>query len=302
MATAEQFSDISLREVREEDAEEVARLFRVVFGEDRPVDAEQVVSWVRNRELKPDWLRVVELDGRIVGYGDIAIDEQEVAVDVAAPDHSGRLFEWAEERARAERVRRVRTHVPAGHELERLAERRGYRLWRCSYTMEVVLDDVVPEAPVMPTPFVLRRYEPDDADALRAALDEAFAEDPFFHETTPGYFREFYLRARGFDPSLWLLAWDEDELAGFLLAFPERAGDRSLGWIDSLGVRPRWRRQGLGHGLLRTALHELHARGLRRVGLGVDAENATGALRLYEGVGMVVVRHWNNWTLDLTAD
>src|SRR5215203_5760658 len=116
MAAAERFPGLLLRELREEDAEEVAQLFRVVFGEDRPVDAEQVVSWVRNRELKPEWLRVVELDGRIVGYGDLAIDELEVAVDVAAPGHSDRLFEWAEERARAERVQRVRTHVPAGHE------------------------------------------------------------------------------------------------------------------------------------------------------------------------------------------
>lgn len=302
MGKAEPVPGISLRELREEDAEQVAQLFRVVFGEDRPVDAEQVVSWVRNRELQPEWLRVVELNGRVVGYGDIAIDEHEVAVDVAAPVYAGYLFEWAEERGRAERVQRVRTHVPAGHELEELVERRGYQPWRASYSMEVVLDDALLEAPPMPAPFVLRRYEPEHEDALRAALDEAFADDPFYHEASPSYFREFYLRARGFDPSLWLLAWDGDELAGFLLAFPERGGERSLGWVEALGVRPRWRHRGLGEKLLRTALHDLHARGLRRIGLGVDAENATGALRLYERVGMVVIRHWNNWTLDLTAD
>ena len=91
MATAERFSGISLREVREEDAEEVAQLFRVVFGEGRPVDAEQVVSWVRNRELKPEWLRVVELDRRIVGYGDIAIDERGRPVPVVLVSWHARL-------------------------------------------------------------------------------------------------------------------------------------------------------------------------------------------------------------------
>jgi ribosomal protein S18 acetylase RimI-like enzyme len=38
---------------------------------------------------------------------------------------------------------------------------------------------------------------------------------------------------------------------------------------------------------------------VRRVGLGVDTENETGALRLYERVGMRAVRQGDNWTLDL---
>jgi mycothiol synthase len=167
--------------------------------------------------------------------------------------------------------------------------------------MEIVLDDSPPEAPRLPTPFQLHRYRPHDDDALRTAINEAFADDPFHEDVTASNFREFYLRARGFDPSLWLLAWDGHELAGFLLAYPERAGERDLGWIGSLGVRRQWRRRGLGEGLLRTALHDLHARGLRRVGLGVDAENATGAVGLYRRVGMKVMRQANNWTLDLKA-
>ncbi|MGH3136718.1 MAG: hypothetical protein ACRDPV_09535, partial [Gaiellaceae bacterium] len=118
MATAGRFPGISFRELRVEDAEEVAELFRVVYGDERPIDAEEVESWVRNEELKAEWLRVLELDGRIVGYGDIWITEDEVAVDFAAPVHWGPLFEWAEESARAERARRVRIFVPAGHELE----------------------------------------------------------------------------------------------------------------------------------------------------------------------------------------
>jgi ribosomal protein S18 acetylase RimI-like enzyme len=96
-----------------------------------------------------------------------------------------------------------------------------------------------------------------------------------------------------------LLAWDGAELAGFVLAFPEHLGDVKLGWIASLGVRPRWRGRGLGESLLRAAFRELHAKGLRVVGLGVDSANETGALRLYERVGMRVVRRADNWVLDL---
>jgi mycothiol synthase len=282
-----------------EDAAEVAELFRTVYGESRLVDAEEVASWVANEELDPAWLRVLEIDGRVVGYGDIQITGDAVAVDIAAPSHWEAFCDWAEESGRAAGAQHVRLYVPAGHELEASIERRGYRLWRSSYTMEVVLGDEPPAAPALPEPFVLRRYEPDDAEPVRAALNEAFSDDPFHHEVTETSFREFNLRARGFDPSLWLLAWDGDELAGFLLAYPERGGERDLGWVNVLGVRPQWRRKGLGEALLRTSLHDLHARGLRRVGLGVDTENLSGAVRLYERVGMHVVRQGNNWTLAL---
>jgi mycothiol synthase len=289
-----------LRELRESDAGEVATLFRSVYGDERPIDAEEIVSWVNNAELRPEWLRVLELDGRVVGYGDIMIEGDEVALDTAAPaGHWDTFFEWAEEQARAADARRVRLFLPAGHHTEDLAGDRGYRLWRSSYTMEVFLDDVPPDRPPPPNGITFRTYRPSDEDQLRAAVNEAFANDPFFHEETPERFREFNLRARGFDPSLWLLAWDGQELAGFVLAFLERVGEPDLGWIGSLGVREPWRRRGLGDALLRTAIGELHARGLRRVGLGVDAENETGALRLYERAGMEVVRQGNNWVLDL---
>ena len=59
-----------------------------------------------------------------------------------------------------------------------------------------------------------------------------------------------------------------------------------MGWIRALGVRPRWRRRGLGTALLLHAFGALYARGQRRIGLGVDAENTTGAVRLYERAGM----------------
>lgn len=288
-----------LRELRESDAEEVAALYRAAFGEDRPMDAAEIVSWLQNEALEPDWLRVLERDGRVVGYGDIQIEGDELALDVAAPGHWHTFFEWAEERARAGNLTRARVYLPAGHEAEALAERRGYRLWRSSYTMNVDLGDAAPEVPSPPDGITFRAYRDEDAEPLRAGFNEAFAQDPFHHEMTAAHFREFFLRKRGFDPSLWVIAWDGDELAGFVLAFPERAGEDGLGWIDVLGVREPWRRRGLGESLLRTAISDLHARGLARVGLGVDAENEMGALGLYQRAGMSVVRQGNNWVLDL---
>ena len=78
---------------------------------------------------------------------------------------------------------------------------------------------------------------------------------------------------------------------------PERSGDQAMGWVEMLGVRAPWRRRGLGECLLSTALHRLAERGLPRAGLGVDAENVTGALRLYQRVGMEITSQGNNWVI-----
>jgi ribosomal protein S18 acetylase RimI-like enzyme len=53
-------------------------------------------------------------------------------------------------------------------------------------------------------------------------------------------------------------------------------------------VRRPWRRRGLGEALLLRALGQFYERGERVVQLGVDAENPSGATRLYERVGMTV--------------
>jgi mycothiol synthase len=285
--------------LRESDADEVVALYRRAYGDARPINAAEIVSWVRNPEFPPGWLRVLEVDGQVVGYGDVWIDNDEVALEVAAPGHWRTFLVWAERTGRAERVSRVRTVSYGGRRLRDAAKRRGYRLWRSAYTMRIELGSAPPSSPRLPPGIELRVYRRGDAEPLRTALNEVFADDPFFHEATPSHFRAFYLDRRGFDPSLWLLAWDGAELAGFALAFSERAGDLALGQVSSVGVRPRWRRRGVGEALVRAAFCVLHRRGIRAVELGVDAENETNAVRLYERVGMRVARRLDNWVLGL---
>jgi ribosomal protein S18 acetylase RimI-like enzyme len=273
-------------------------LFRQSYGDARPLDAEEIRSWLRNEELEPAWLQVLEEDGTVMGYGDIWPQHDDLALDVAAPGRWSPFFDWAESAAHEHGSPRVRVSPPAGHELAAAAEARGYHFWRSSFTMEVELDSR-PAKAELPDGLVVRPYTPADEEVLRAQLNEAFADGPFWHTVTASNFREFYLRARGFDSSLWLLAWAGAELAGSALAYPEQSGDTSLGWVGTLGVRPPWRRRGLGGALLRRAFRELYDRGLTRIGLGVDAENPTGALGLYERAGMRKVRQTDNWVLEL---
>jgi ribosomal protein S18 acetylase RimI-like enzyme len=283
-------SSSALRQLEARDAEEVAALFVEAFGDARRMDGDEIRSWIANEDIKPENCRVLEEAGRIIGYGDLWEEEDVVQLDVAAPGRWEPFLEWAEERAD---VRRTRLFVPDGHELAQLAEERGYLLSRSSYTMEV---DLPVAGPVVPEGIELRAYRPDrDAELVRATVNEAFAEDPLWHEVSASNFREFYVKSRGFEPELWLLAWNGSEPAGAVLAYSERVGDPGLGWVGTLAVRPLWRRRGLGEALLRAAFVALHERGFRRAGLGVDTENVTGALRLYERAGMRPVRRYDNW-------
>jgi ribosomal protein S18 acetylase RimI-like enzyme len=69
--------------------------------------------------------------------------------------------------------------------------------------------------------------------------------------------------------------------------------------VNVLGVRPPWRRQGLGRALLLQAFAEFRARGKRGAGLGVDGLNTTGAMRLYEQAGMDVARRFDQYQKSL---
>jgi ribosomal protein S18 acetylase RimI-like enzyme len=287
-------SSSPLRELRASDADAVAALFVEAFGDARPLDAEEIRTWFRNELIRPEWMRVLEHERRVAGYGDIWIQDGEVALDVAAPGCWDVFYEWAEGEARAASAGVVRTYFPAGHELERVVAERGYEPGRSSFTMEAALAGP-PAVPSPPDGIELRTYGNGDDEVVRLLVNETFAGSPGHHDLTDEKFREFYLGSRGVDPSLWTIAWAGREPAGFVLAYPEHVGEPGLGWIGTLGVREPWRRRGLGGTLLRFAFAELYARGLRRVGLGVDTDNESGAVGLYERAGMRVVRRFDNW-------
>ena len=127
-------------------------------------------------------------------------------------------------------------------------------------------------------------FEEEDAPAFHAALEEAFAEH---WEHDPESFDDWWTRQRrrtNYDPSLWFVVRDGDELAAVARNEVRRLG----GYVGSLGVRGPWRGRGYGRALLLHSFREFRRRGMTRALLGVDAANATGATRLYASVGMHV--------------
>jgi mycothiol synthase len=231
------------------------------------------------------------------------------------PDHQGRgiataLLRWAEDHARqaiprAPAVARVvmlnwiSSRDTAAHEV---MLRSGFHLIRHGYRMRIDLSEA-PPAPAWPEGITLRPFDPDrDLEAVAWADREAFrdhwgfTERPF--EQDVQMFRHWLGEPR-FDALLWFVAVHDEEVAGFSLCDLRAEDDAAMGWVGSLGVLRPYRRQGLGLALLRHSFGELYRRGQRAVGLGVDAYNLTGALRLYEKAGMRVQRQNNTYEKEL---
>ena len=138
--------------------------------------------------------------------------------------------------------------------------------------------------------------EPDrDGHAVHAALEECFADhwDPV--SVPYDQWRRSHLEGDAFDPRLWILATDGDEIAG-VAACRRRYG---RGFVDELGVRRAWRGRGLGLALLRLAFAEFWRRDERSIALSVDSENLTGATALYERAGMQVEFEMTIYRKDL---
>ena len=198
---------------------------------------------------------------------------------------------WARERLPAAPEERVvlRAGVAgADSTAHQLFEAEGFTIVRHFWRMEIQMEEP-PAPPEWPAGIRVRTFVPGQDDrALYEAVQEAFADHwghvpPPFDEWAHGrIWRE------DFDPTLCFLAVDGEEIAGDAMC-TDRMG---AGWVGNLGVRRPWRRRGLGMALLRHAFGEFYRRGMRTVALGVDAQNPTGATRLYEQAGMRVTQRY----------
>jgi ribosomal protein S18 acetylase RimI-like enzyme len=172
----------------------------------------------------------------------------------------------------------------------RWLERQGAVEIRHFWRMTIDLAETSPSVPAAPTGVRVRLAGVDEPDLRRVftIVDTSF-EDHFGHTDERSY--ELWLdnwRARaGYDPTLWWVAELDDEPVAALLAQTFRNDDGTThGHVGTLGTLKHARGRGIGRLLLRTAFAEFHRRGYRKVTLGVDSENTTNAVRLYESVGM----------------
>jgi mycothiol synthase len=290
-----------LRRPSLDDAEAVAALKRSIdvarHGESETTAGQVRDEWsLPGLSLRDDVWIVAAGGGSVVAYGLCWTEApgEAVAEQLVDPGHRGRglnelLLGLCEGRA-AELVRAAGAAAEAtlgvwAHESDarriQLLERRGFRRERAFLRLERDLDDSL-EAPAWPAGIRLATFRPGiDGAAVHAAHEEAFADHYGPAETDLGEWLESRFAHEGPDLGLWLVAWDGSEVVGGIEAMETPSG----AYMGELFVRRPWRGRGIGRALMLEECAELRRRGMRNAFFGVDADNATGALRLHASIG-----------------
>jgi mycothiol synthase len=290
---------VTLRPPRDDEFDAMLELMNAhqlaAFGE-ADYTADDLRTWLTTPYVVVERdIRVLEHDGRLIGYADADPTREEpplwwcdVKVDpsVDAGEVVAELVAWLEERAVEGRLR-VWTSEEDARIVGAFAAL-GFEPIRHSYRMEIDLADELRE-PAWPSEISVRTATAEDHRSVYDAVVEVWRDtnDPI--DDTFEEWAHWHVERDSYDPSLWFLAVAGDELAGFSICRPDPV-DPVAGYVNLLGVRRPWRRQGLGEALLLRSFEAFREKGMTRGTLGVDASSVTGATRLYERAGMSVYR------------
>lgn len=174
--------------------------------------------------------------------------------------------------------------------LRNFLEQHGFSINRAFWEMRIDMEEP------SPTPdfggLHLRPFNPEQQmRTVYDAMEDAFRDHyGYIADADPDEefkrWRHHMTSMDRFDPTLWFVLYDGDEIAGFSLCHAENVRHPEAGHVSALGVRTGWRQRGLGTALLLHSFNAFWQRGKQSVTLHVDAENITGATRLYEKAGM----------------
>jgi mycothiol synthase len=308
----------------ESDLTAIADLINTCEEVDR-LDEGTSISELQQKFNKPslDTARDIRLwedaNGKLIGFAQLGIVDLGEVIDGRLsfrvhPDARGGDVEavaiaWGEVRMREVSVMRsspvkLRSSVRAedGDRISVLASC-GFKADRYFFRMARSLSEPIPE-PQFPQGFALIQFPGEqDATAWVEMFNQSFIDDWNHHDLTVDRFK-YNLAKPDYRNDLNLIAVAGD---GTFVAFcychisqeeNNRTG-RNEGWIAYLGTRRELRKIGLGRAMLLAGLHRLKAVGVATAILGVDAENSSGALRLYESAGFHNIRNSISYVKDV---
>jgi len=173
-----------------------------------------------------------------------------------------------------------------------LLENRQYQPVR--YSFEMVRPNLldIPDLR-LPEGLEVRPVKPEHYRTIWEASNEFF-RDHWGYIPDPWESFESFLTSPDCDPSLWRVAWHNKEVVGMVLSFidadqNEKFG-RKRGYTENICVKRAWRKHGVASALIAMSLKAIKEAGMLEAGLGVDAENISGALHLYQHMGYQMVK------------
>lgn len=258
--------------------------------------ADVVSDWQRpSFDIATSTVGVFDRD-RLVGCAEVSgRDRADVAVH---PDHHGRgigtwLAAWVQRCARERGANIIGMPVPARSAADSLLESLGFHVRWTSWVLELPEGSAIPER-ALPAGLTLRPATPADHRAAWTVVEDAFLEWSERERETFEDFTASVLQRPGFAPwQLRVVVDGGEDVVG--VAHVLTAGD--CAYVDRLAVRRDQRSRGIAQALLADAFAAARAHGARRQELSTDSR--TGALGLYEKVGMVVTSTWHNRAVSL---
>jgi len=306
----------TIRPAGPDDAEKVSELINIcsqsLYGKDEMDVGELESDWkLEGFDLENDSLLLLD-DEKVIGYADIwNVSPPFVRFSSLVqvhPNYRGQGFGWllnvwAESRSRElmqKTEKDLRVFLMSfvnikDQEAVQLLTDFGSKIERHTWTMERILQEDLAD-PHLPDGYSIRVAREDEYPQVYRLQKESFRDHWGFIPTSfeKGYpiFLNNYVETPDYSPDLWFVVEYANELVGMIIGTTASTYGEDYGWVGVLGVLREHRKKGLGKALLQKSFQSIQQFGSTRVGLSVDAQNLSGALKLYQDMGMHVAEEF----------
>lgn len=303
---------VAARPIKKTDAEPWAALLAAVEKVDQEgehYDADDLLEELDHPKLQAATDTIgLWADGLMVGYGSVrgpdeVVDLHRVQIEGSIhPQWRGRglgtaVLRWLGRRATElhyERQPEVPGEIGAqaistNTSALALLARHGYERCRYFFQMERPLGAEPIADAVVPEGLRLAPFDPAYDENLRQTHNEVFLDHWGSSVRDPDTWKVWFTGSRAFRPGLSFLVLDGDRIVAYSLGYEYVADTAATGvrdaYIGQVGTRREHRGKGLARAVISRTIAAAEAAGFQRASLGVDAENPTGALGLYERLG-----------------
>jgi len=276
------------------------------FEEVRALTVDDVVRFEKSPSFDVKGLFLAELEDEPVGLAYAQVDrfreEKKGFIQLLAvvPEHRGKgigrkLAQKAIESFRERGMERVEA-VASKKEAINLFEGIGFKQVRVYSLMKRALESL-PQSIGENQEVVIRKLHSGDRaeiELLTFLENDTFSEHYNFRPASVEEVEHMLYENPSFREQEWLFVYLDNETVGYVGTGIDNKYNQErntkTGWIMDIGVLKAHRRRGIGARLMIEGMKLLKTKGMTEAMLGVDDQNPTKAIKLYEKLGFQTIR------------